>query len=241
MWPSVSGAASFIAGNPVNLLRVDVHAGWAILGIVLLVPALLWALRSVWGRFLAHDVTEHVWLGGALCVALLWMFEVRVGNGPGFGMLGCALYVLLFGRARGMLGLMIAVLLHTALHHGAWLNLGLNGVLFAVVPAILTSWLQTRIERALPHNVFVFIIGNGVFATLVATAMTSLALIAAALYSGAVPPVSDLSDYVDAAMLLAWGEALVSGMLFSALVIYVPAVVLTFRRDEYLPVRAGSR
>ena len=38
-----------------------------------------------------------------------------------------------------------------------------------------------------------------------------------------------------AAKLLAWSEAIVSGMLFSALVIFLPSIVLTYRRDLYLP------
>ncbi len=45
------------------------------------------------------------------------------------------------------------------------------------------------------------------------------------------------SDYVGYSLLLAWGEALLSGMIFSALVIFLPQVVLTYREDSYLPPR----
>jgi uncharacterized membrane protein len=221
----------------VNLLHTAVDAGTALLAWVILAPALWLALRAARGRFFPGAFVENAWLGGAVCVALLWLFEVKVGNGPRFGMLGCGLYALVFGRSRGMLGLMLALILHTALNHGAWRNLGLNGVLFAVLPAMIAGTVQQCIELRLPRNLFVFIIGNGMFATLAATVVTSLLLMATALVTGASPPVAVLGDYVGAAMLLAWSESIVSGMLFSALVIFLPAIVLTYQRDRYLPAR----
>jgi uncharacterized membrane protein len=220
-----------------NLLHYRASVWLVLLGWLVFAPALLLTLRGVRRRFVERGLVEHAWLGGAVCVALLWMFEVRVGNGPAFGMLGCGLYALVFGRDRAILGLTLALVLHTALNDGAWANLGLNGVLFALVPALIAGTLQRRIEAHLPHNLFVFIIGNGMFATLVATAVTSLALIGASLAGGASHAVADLGEYVGAAMLLAWSEAIVSGMLFSALVIFLPAVVLTFHEDIYLPRR----
>jgi uncharacterized membrane protein len=36
---------------------------------------------------------------------------------------------------------------------------------------------------------------------------------------------------------MAWSEALLSGMLLSALVIYRPHLVMTYRQDLYLPPR----
>ena len=52
--------------------------------------------------------------------------------------------------------------------------------------------------------------------------------------SGSLPSALDPFVY---ALLLAWGEALASGMLFSALVIFSPHLVLTYRQDLYLPPR----
>jgi uncharacterized membrane protein len=218
----------------VNLLHVDVHPGIALLAWLILAPALVLAVRASRGGFFAHEFVKDAWLGGAVCVALLWTFEVKVGAGPRFGMLGSGLYALVFGRSRGMLGLMLALVTHTALDHGSWLNLGVNGVLFAVLPTMIASTLQQRIEAALPHNLFVFMIGNGMFVTLIATAVTSLALISIALGTGASAPVVDVGEYLGAALLLAWSEAIVSGMLLSALVVFLPGVVLTYRADLYL-------
>ncbi len=216
-----------------NLLHVDVPAVYALLGWALLAPALGLAWRRCRGPFLELGLAEDLWLGGAVGIALLWTLEIKVGGGPRFGMLGSALFVLVFGPARGLLGLVLALLLHTGLDHGSWRNVGINGLLLAVVPALIAGAMQRTLEARLPRNPFVFMIGNGMFTTLAATAATSLALIATALASGAAPPVADLDAYLGAALLLAWSEAIVSGMLFSALVVFQPGLVQTYRPELY--------
>jgi uncharacterized membrane protein len=203
-------------------------AGWA-----LFAPALLLAWHSVRQRFLRPGIVEHAWLGGAVLAALLWMVQIRVGGGSAFGMLGSGLYALVFGYSRGLLGLALALVLHTALAGGAWLDLGLNGVLLALVPCAVANALRRLIERRLPHNPFVFMIGNGMFSTLAATALTRFALIAASLLDAPLQPHVALGTYVGATLLLAWSEAIVSGMLLSALVVFRPDVVLTYREELY--------
>ncbi|MCX7901410.1 MAG: hypothetical protein N2483_03800, partial [Burkholderiaceae bacterium] len=92
--------------------------------------------------------------------------------------------------------------------------------------------LQRQIERRLPPNLFVFIIGNGLAATLATLACMTLALRGLAALTIA-PALQD--DTLAYALLLSWAEALVSGMIFSSLVIFIPDVVVTYRQDVYLP------
>src|SRR3974390_2849136 len=119
-------------------------AAWALFAL-----ALLAAWRAVREGFLRSDAAEHAWLGGALLVSLLWMLQVRVGGSPAFGMLGSALYALVFGYSRGLLGLTLAVALHAVLGGGSWLGLGLDGLLLAVVPSAVATLLREQIERRL--------------------------------------------------------------------------------------------
>ena len=159
---------------------------------------------------------------------------MRAPDGTAFGLLGAAFYALVFGRHWGRLGLLAAVVLHTALADGSWANLGVNGLLLAVTPTALADRLQQQIERRLPKNLFVFIIGNGLFVTLTVTAVTSLLLLEA---GSLITTASAGGAQLAYALLLAWGEALASGMLFSALVVFGPHLVLTYRQDLYLPPR----
>lgn len=152
-------------------------------------------------------------------------------------MLGAALFALIFGWARAILGLSAALVLYTALTEGAWSNLGINGLLFALLPTAIACAMQRLLERKLPKNVFVFIIGNGMFVTFAATAVTSLAMLLASLPTATPAAAARVGEYVTYSLLLAWGEALVSGMIFSSLVIFRPGLVLTYREEAYLPRR----
>jgi uncharacterized membrane protein len=181
-------------------------------------------------------VAEHAWLAAIVATSFLWVLHVRSPVGLDFGLLGGALFTLVFGRARAILGLLAALALHTLMAGGSWVNLGITGTLLAVVPACSTGLLQRSIERWLPRNIFVFIIGNGLFVTLVATALASALLLAASL-AGAHAAPRQLNEHLAYSLLLAWGEALVSGMIFSALVVFLPQAVLTYRQDSYLPPR----
>ena len=222
-----------------NLLYYDAPLTLVILGWIVVLP---WAVLSVIGvrrQFLPSSLAEHAWLGAIVATAFLWVLHVRSPVGLDFGLLGGALFTLVFGRARAILGLLAALALHTVLSGGSWLNFGINGTLLAVVPACTASLLQRLIERWLPKNIFVFIFGNGLFVTLVVTALASALLLAAA-SAGAQLALQQLNEHLAYSLLLAWGEALLSGMIFSALVVFLPQAVLTYRQDTYLPPRRTS-
>jgi uncharacterized membrane protein len=217
-----------------SLLHADAPWGLVAFGWLVTVAAIAQAVREVRHGFLPSAVAQHGWLAASVTVALLWALHVRSPIGLDFGLLGSALFTLVFGRARAVLGLMAALLLYTAFEGGSWFNIGINGLVLAVVPARLASTLQRQIELRLPRNLFVFIIGNGMFVTLLATACTSVLLLTLAIVESSAAP-RMLGDHLAYSLLLAWGEALLSGMLFSALVVFTPQAVMTYRQDLYLP------
>lgn len=209
----------------------------ALLGWALFVPALLLALRCLRGGFLPGPGAQHAWLAGIVCVALAWQVQARLAGGVSVGLLGAPLYVLMFGFQRGMLGLALALLLHAVLGHGDWALLGLRGLSCALLPALLTAAMQAALARGLPRNVFIFIIGNGIFVTFAAAALSMLAPLALTVALDGLAWPGDPADLVAYTLLMAWSEALLSGMLLSALVIYRPHLVMTYRQDLYLPPR----
>jgi uncharacterized membrane protein len=222
------------------LLTTELPLAIAVAGWALLLPFALLSLAAARRQFLTADVQQHLWLAGALVMAWLWSAQVGVAHGPRFAMLGVALYALLFGRARAILGTLLALALHTAAFGGSWADFGVNGLLIAVAPVWLTITLQRLLERWLPKNLFIFMIGNGMFVVFVVTAATSAALLAAG-WAAAPAHAHNAGDLFGYALLLAWGEALLSGMLFTALVVYVPQAVLTYRQDLYLPRHGAMR
>jgi len=219
-----------------KLLHADAPVLLAIAGWIIMVPVVALSIRTVCDKFLPTAASQHAWLAGVVIVSLLWTLHVHSPVGLDFGLMGGALFALVFGRARAILGLMAALVLYTYLDGGSWINVGLNGLALALVPAWITTALQRQIERWLPKNLFVFIIGNGLFVSLAATACTSILVLALSL-AESTGAVRLLGDHIAYSLLLAWGEALISGMLFSALVVFAPAAVLTYREDLYLPPR----
>jgi uncharacterized membrane protein len=223
-----------------NLLHDDAPLALVMLGWFVVIPGVALSLLAVRRQFLPSSMAEHAWLAAIVATSFVWALQVRSPVGLHFGLLGGALFTLVFGRARAILGLLAALALLTLMTGGSWVNFGVVGTLLAVVPACSASLLQRSIERWLPRNIFVFIIGNGLFVTLVATALASALLLAASL-AGAHAAPRQLNDHLAYSLLLAWGEALVSGMIFSALVVFLPQAVLTYRQDSYLPPRRPLR
>lgn len=213
--------------------------GWLALALTL---AWLWRARrpSDRAQLFGSGAQQHLWLGAAVIAAFLWSIQVRALAGLEVGLLGSALVALLLGPWRGVLALLAALALFNVLAPGSWPNFGLNAWLLAALPCLIASSLQRAITRWLPHNVFIFMLGNGLFVVLLTTAVVSLARIAMALAIAPADVELQAGDAAAYALLLAWGEALLSGMLFSAFVIYFPHLVLTYDQDLYLP-RRGSR
>ncbi len=205
--------------------------GWAIFA-ALGALALRAARR---GAFLPQPIQQHAWLAGIVALGALWSLPVHAGAVQ-FAMIGVSLYALLFGYARALLGAAVAAIGLTVFTQGAWAGLGLQGLAAIALPAALAAALQRLIAARLPHHPFVFILGNGLFVTLIASGCAQVATIGlqVALAPGAVPNGGELVGY---ALLLAWGEALASGMIFSALVIFRPQIVMTYAQDDYLPPR----
>lgn len=225
-------------------LRQDLPFAAAALGWLALALSLAWLGRArraaERGAFFGSGAQQHLWLGAAVIVAFVWSIQVRALAGLEVGLLGSALVALLLGPWRGALALLLALGVFNVLAPGSWRNFGLNGWLLGALPCLLAGTLQAAIARWLPRNVFVFMLGNGLFVVLLTTAVVGLARIGLALVLAPAGVELQAGDAAAYALLLAWGEALLSGMLFCALVIYFPHLVRTYDQDVYLP-RRGAR
>jgi uncharacterized membrane protein len=185
-------------------------------------------------NLLPLPIQQHAWLAGIVSLGVLWSLQIRIGSHLHLSMIGVSLYALIFGYARALLGASVALIGLTVLADIAWLDIGWSGLLLAALPAWIATTLQRGLGSHLPRNLFVFIIGNGLFATLIASSTASVASLTAQ-FAVAPTEVANVAEIIGYALLLAWGEALASGMIFSALVIYRPQIVMTYAQDDYLP------
>ncbi|AQV93636.1 hypothetical protein BJN34_06990 [Cupriavidus necator] len=203
---------------------------------------LLWALtRRPW-RLLRRHALQNAWLGAMVLVALLWTVRATLAGGLVIQLLGATLMVTLFGLPLALLSLFVVdVLSLLGLEYLAghgwtqfdWAALWVRYVWLALLPALISAALQAAMRRLLPRHPFVFILGHGYFTAGLA------ALGAGAAQAGwrhLMAPGSPLSvaDTLVAAIILAFGEAFLTGMLVAIFVVYRPQWVITFRDEEYL-------
>jgi uncharacterized membrane protein len=137
-------------------------------------------------------------------------------------MLGWPLTVLLLVPVAFALGLVADLSLLQAVHRAVWLGL---------VPATLAMGLGAALRRWLPHHLFVYILGRGFFATVIAGVAAGVV----ASWLEDVPPGLALSDLLIGRSLAAWGDAFLTGGLVAIFVAFKPGWLATYADHLYLP------
>ena len=193
---------------------------------------LFFALRGAPWKRLNSAGAFSAWCIFIIFLPLMWRFDVPVVRGTALHLLGMPLFVLMFGRQLAIVGLAISVMAFTDIRNGLWANLGMNMLLLAILPAWCGDAVMRATRRFLPHNLFVYLLGNGFFGAMAMLAVTGLiSLGVQAMWAMDAPVRGDTIAYM---LLLAWGEAFLTGFLLTMFTVYRPQWVLTFDDDVYL-------
>jgi uncharacterized membrane protein len=102
-----------------------------------------------------------------------------------------------------------------------------------VLPATLALLFGVATRRWLPNHLMVYILARGFGATLLAMAATGALWVA----TQPAPPGSDTQLLLVARWLVAWGDAVTTGMLTAVFVAFRPQWLATYSDRRYLPVR----
>ena len=170
------------------------------------------------------------WLAWAAVMPLLWSADRHADVPLAQPLSGACLLVLMAGWPLAVLGLVPVALvtllmadlpLAEGLHRGVWLGL---------VPATGALLIGAAIRRALPHQLFIYILGRGFFATAIAG---TAAGVASVLLHGT-PPSLQPEDLMLARFLAAWGDAFITGMLVAIFVAFRPQWLATYADHIWL-------
>ncbi|WP_339080105.1 energy-coupling factor ABC transporter permease [Pseudomonas sp. TMP9] len=206
-----------------------------IVGWLIYVPLLCWAIwRTPWVE-LASDVRRQHLLGGtAVALFVLWLVRRDFDSGLSYHFIGMTAVTLLLDWPLAMLVGLIAQLGLLALGKHDLAALGINGVLLVVIPVWVTEACALWVEKKKPSNLFVYIFFNGFFAAALATLLCIVAAFALLWMDGLFPMPPWLEDFIGYLWLVIFPEAFINGMLVTALVVFYPDWLETFNRTRYL-------
>jgi uncharacterized membrane protein len=189
--------------------------------------------RAPW-RLLAEDFRLHGWLGAAFAIALAWILSARLAGGPALHLLATPLVALMFGRDLAAAAAAPAVVAALLWRGGDWTGAGATWLLAAWFPVTVLDALRRAADRWIPRNVFTFIFLAGFFAPGLAFAATVAVATAAHAAAGTAPWPGLRDGFLPYGLLLAWGEAFLTGLLTAIFVVYEPRWMATFDDARYL-------
>lgn len=214
-------------------LPYGLPALWHVVAWLALVSLLGWALlRSPWLRLKVNE-QSHVFLGAIVAVTLLWTIGGRVGQAVHFHLLGATVFYLMFDLPLALVGMGLVVAATQLAVGGDWIAVAGRALVAGALPVCVSHAVRRFAEARLPANFFIYVfvvafVGGGV-------AMLATVAAVATAFALAVPAAGSPGDAWPAlGLMLAFGEATLTGMLMTLFVVYKPAWVGTFDDARYL-------
>lgn len=203
---------------------------------------LLWPIAGllfygVWRRARWHMLADrdnlNVFAGACIAVLALWLIKAGIRPGLNFHLLGATALTLMFGPWFALFGLAL-VLAAVTVYNGDLAAYPVNLLIMAALPCAASWGLYRLVDRKLPNHPFIYIFLNGFFGAALAVALVGLASTGFATLAKAYSLDYLLGNYLPYYMLMAWSEALATGMTVTLLIVYRPEWVSSFDDQRYL-------
>ncbi|WP_346798458.1 energy-coupling factor ABC transporter permease [Halomonas sp. Bachu 37] len=217
-----------------------VLAPWVLwLGALLAVGFVLLALQQrPWRTLIEDSALQHRWLGATVAIALMWQMRAQAVDWLTLHLVFTALMTLLF---KAPLALITNVLVNgamIAIGRNDWPLLGVNILVTGVIPALVVVVVWRLVDRYLPDHLMVYIFVCGFFGSALATLAGGLTVVLAVWAGTTSPDAFYLAqEYARFLPLLMPSEALITGMLFSIMVVYRPEWVATLNGHRYIDTK----
>ncbi|MBM6551160.1 energy-coupling factor ABC transporter permease [Marinomonas ostreistagni] len=186
-----------------------------------------------WRTLLSDAPLQHRWLGFTLGLIVVWQLSIDLNLGVVVHFIGMSTFALVFGWPLALISGVLAQTIDVLLAPQYASMLAFNALLNVAVPVLGVWWLHQRVERLQPSNPFVFIMGVGFFGTVLTTTLASLLAFAlvAAFGQGALD--MEIGEYLGYLPIFIFPEAVINGMVISALSILHPHLVQAFDEERY--------
>ena len=208
---------------------------WVANGLALGVIVL--AVRLAPWRMLQRPGLQNLCMGAAVALMLVWSIKAGVRPGLDFHLLGGTLLTLMFGPWLALAVLAIVLLAVTISGAAGWGSLGINFLLMATLPVLLSHVIFRIADSRLPNHLFVYIFVNAFLGAGLAMVSCGLAAVTVLSSAGAYSSNYLGTQYLPYFILMGWSEAMLTGMLITLLVVYRPDWVATFNDERYLKTK----
>lgn len=135
----------------------------------------------------------------------------------------------------GALALVIVAV--TAFGMAGWLALGTNFLLMAAIPVLFSYNLFRLVDSKLPNHLIIYIFGCGFLCAGLTISLCGLTAVLALSGMQAYPGDYLFSNYLPYFILIAWSEALLTGMAVTLMTAFRPQWLLTFSDQRYLKTK----
>jgi len=215
---------------PDNLLPLQ----WYWYGHALLAILLIKILASTpWLRLKSSDFV-NLWLGACVAMMAIWSIKAGVKPGLNFHLLGATAFTLMFGPQLAVLGLLLVLFGVTLAGLIGWEAFSLNALLMIVLPVLVSHGIYRTVDRKLPNHFFVYIFLNAFVGAGVAITATGLASTWLLALADAYKLKYLYDQYLPYYILMAWSEAMTTGMIMTLMVVFRPQWVSTFDDSRYI-------
>lgn len=213
----------------------ELPLAWTIALGVVAAAALVAALRYLpWRIVVTSPTAQH--LVGASTLVLIGLWLVRAGITPGLSahFLGVTALTLLVGWPLAIVATLVASVTVGAMGVIPWPLVPLEFVAGGVLPVAVSHAMRIGLERTLPPNLFVYLLGCGFAGGVVAGLVSRGTNAALLLLSGAweVGRVGDELGVIVA--LLTLPEGVINGIIVSVLAVYRPHWIKEFDDSRYI-------
>jgi len=190
-------------------------------------------LTARW-RDLAESLRQHLWFAMMVLLALLWSMNVGVKPGLAVHFLGLTVFTLMFGWQLAVIGSTIALVALAIQAGGGFDAIAANALIDVALPALVSHAVWRLTEHRLPRHLFVYLFVSGFANGAIAIGLVGVAT--AFLYAavGSYPFGYLVSDYLSYYILLAYGEATLTGMAITMMTVYSPWMLASFDAPRYL-------
>lgn len=203
------------------------HA-WTIAAWIVAVPALAAAFLAVRWRRVGEGAAARVWPAAVAAIVGLWTIRASIDSHLAFHLSGIAALTLACGIPLALVGGAVVVGVSIALGDASWTSAAATWLAGVALPALVVSAVRLAAAALLPRNLFVFIFVVAYFGAAAAYVATGAVGTALAVALDDIPASQAFGDWLIVLGTLAFGEALLTGMLIALGVVYRPHWIVAF-------------